>query len=132
MLYNSQEAYTPGDLEKPPMLDTPEKLRAAPNYDFYRRLLNAYQQHPALYEGVFTKVPSNHDEAVYSFLRVRGSDKVLVVLNLSPNPQTAVLHSAVLRGSYKELFTGKAARLGETAEIRLEAWGYRVYVGAKK
>ena len=128
MVYNSQEMFTPGDLTLPPVPNTPEKLRAAPNYDFYRHLLTAYQQHQALYEGAFTKVPSTHDETVYSFLRVRGNDKVLVVVNLSGTAQTAALANAGLAGQYKEIFTEKEASFGKTAEIGLEAWDYRVYV----
>ena len=128
MVYNSQEMFTPGDLDLPPVPTTPEKLRSAPNYDFFRRLLNTYQTYPALYEGAFTKLPSGHDDAVYSFLRVRGHDKVLVVVNLSGTAQTAALANGEAAGDYREIFSGKEARFGKTAEITLEPWGYRVYV----
>jgi len=127
LVYNGQETYTPGDLGLPPVPDTPEKLRAAPNFDFFRRLLNAYRMHPALYEGAFTKVPSSHDAAVYAFLRIRGNDRVLVVLNLSPVPQAAALRSAGLPGRYREIFTEKEARFGDAAALTLEPWAYRVY-----
>ena len=127
MVYNSQELFTPGDLSLPPVPDAPDKLRAAPNYDFFRRLLTAYQTHPALSEGAFTKIPSDQDAAVYSFARFRGSDRVVVVLNLSGTARTASLHSAALPGRYQELFTGKEAHFGDTLELALKPWEYQVY-----
>ena len=127
MVYNSQETWTPGDPGLPPIPDTPAKLRTAPNFEFYRRLLNTYQKHPALYEGAFTKIPSGADDAVYAFGRFRGSDRVIVVLNLSGTARTAALQSAALPGSYREVFTGEKVRFGESAEMRLAPWAYRVY-----
>jgi len=127
MIYNGQEFYTPGSLEALPVPTTPETLRAAPNYDFFRRLLNAYQDHPALSEGAFTKIPSDQDAAVYAFARFRDKDRVIVVLNLSGEARTAKLRSAALPGRYREVFTGKEARFGEAATLTLEPWGYRIY-----
>ena len=131
MVYNSQENYQPGGPPVLPIPDTPEKLRAAPNYGFFRRLLNAYQTHPALSEGAFTKVPSDQDDAVYSFVRFRGKDRVLVVLNLSGTARTVTLQSAALLGRYREVFTGNGARFGESAEMHLDPWAYRVYAGLR-
>ena len=127
MLYNSQEMWTPGDAAPPPIPDTPAKLRSAPNFDFYRRLLTAYQGHPALYAGTWEKIPSDKDAAVYAFARVRGADRVVVVLNLSGTAQAASLRSPALPGAYRELFTGERVRFGEAAALTLGPWAYRVY-----
>ena len=129
MVYNGQESYQPGESGSLPLPDTPEKLRQAPNFDFFRRLLTTYQTHPALSEGAFTKVPSDGDDAVYAFVRVRDNDRVLVVLNLSGTARTVTLHSPALPGQYREVFTGADARFGKRAPMRLEAWAYRVYTG---
>ena len=128
MLYNGQELYTPGDSAPPPVPTTPERLRQAPNYDFFRRLLNAYQKHPALYEGEFVKVPSDEDAAVYAFVRRRGRDHALVVLNLSDRSCTATLHGDALPGRYREIFTDAASTFADTLSLTLEPWAYRVYV----
>lgn len=132
MIYNGQEFYTPSSLEALPVPTTPETLRAAPNYDFFRRLLTAYQTHPALSEGAFTKIPSDQDAAIYAFARFRGQDRVIVILNLSGEARTAKLGSAALPGNYHEVFTGEKAHFGEATEMTLEPWGYRVYGGAKE
>ena len=128
MVYNGQELYVPGDPTPPPVPTTPEKLRHAPNFDFYRRLLTTYQQHPALYEGAFLKVPTGHDEAAYAFVRSLGSDLFLVILNLSGMPQTVTLQSSELPGRYREIFTDREERFADTAKMSLEPWSYRVYV----
>ena len=128
MVYNGQELFTPGDKDSPPVPDTPQKLRSAPNYDFYRRLLNAYQTHPALYAGEFIKLPSGHDDAVYAFLRRRGRDEALVVVNLSDQPQQAALQMDPLPGHFHELFTGAAQAFPGPTTLSLEPWAYRVYL----
>lgn len=132
MVYNSQETWTPGDPGLPSIPVTPAKLRSAPNFEFYRRLLNTYQQHPALYAGAFTKIPSDADAAVYAFARFRGDDRVIVVLNLSGTARTATLHSTALPGQYREVFTEKKSRFGDSAEMSLEPWAYRVYTRADR
>jgi len=129
MVYNGQETYTPDGPGLLPIPDTPEKLRAASNFDFFRRLLNAYKMHPALSEGAFTKIPSDQDDAVYSFVRFREGDRVLVVLNLSGSAQTVTLHSAALPGQYREVFTENGVHFGKSAKMHLEPWAYRVYAG---
>ncbi|MBV9849137.1 MAG: alpha-glucosidase C-terminal domain-containing protein [Armatimonadetes bacterium] len=128
MVYNGQEPYAPGDRPPMPIPDTPQKLRRARNYDFFRRLLNAYRQHPALQEGEFVKVPSGHDEAVYAFVRRRGRDQALVVLNLSARPQQATLQSDALPGRCREVFTDTRHDLTNNASLSLEPWAYRLYV----
>lgn len=128
MVYNSQEEFTPGNPALAPVPDTPEKLRAAPNYDFYRRLLNAYKDHLALSEGEFIKLPSGHDDALYAFLRRRGRDQVLVLLNLSDRPQQMALPTVPLSGRYHDIFTGSTQAFPSASSLPLAPWDYRVYV----
>ena len=80
----------------------------SPNYDFFRRLLTTYQTHPALSEGAFTKVPSDHDDAVYAFAHFRGDDRVLVVLNLlGYGADGDAYGSAALPGRYRDAIHGE-------------------------
>ena len=127
MVYNGEELYRPGDPAAPPVPDTPARLRAAPNYAFFRRLLCLYRDHPALQRGAFTKIPSGRADSVYAFVRARGADRVLVVLNLSGAAQAASLRGPALPGRWREVFTGAAARLGAAAPMRLAPWAYRMY-----
>jgi glycosidase len=47
--------------------------------------------HPAMQQGEMVRIPTDHDRDVYAFVRVLGSDRVLVVINLHPEPVSATL-----------------------------------------
>jgi glycosidase len=109
----------------------------SPVWPFYRGLLHLFQSQPALSEGSFSKIASNHDDKVYAFVRQRGLDRVLVVVNLSDQAQTATLSSASLSsaslsGSYRDWFANRAVQLTASPSLNLPPWAYRVYVGKAK
>jgi hypothetical protein len=58
--------------------------------------------------------------------RKRGSNVVLVVLNLSASPTTGTIHDALPEGDFTEAFTNETRPLSK--DVDLPAWGYRVYV----
>jgi glycosidase len=49
------------------------------------------KNHPALRRGQMIRIQSSAPDTVYAFLRVAGSDRVLIVLNFSPEKTTASL-----------------------------------------
>jgi cyclomaltodextrinase len=104
----------------------------SPWRDFYTRLLNLYKDSRALYAGEFAKVKSTSDDKVYAYVRCAAGDKVLVVLNLSDAPQEVTLRSALTAGDYRELFSEQRQRLGNEADLKLDPWEYRVYVGSSQ
>lgn len=97
------------------------------------------KEHKAVSRGEMIRVPSDSDQQVYGFFRSAGSDRVLVVLNLSESPVNAKLTVPMDRlfprrekVEMKEVFSGKTIQLEnveEKAEIgaEMEGYGYRVY-----
>ncbi len=128
LLYNGQEM---SYVRVNPARDA-EARRQSPVWPFYRRLLTLYQTQPALSEGSFSKIASDHDDKIYAFVRRRGRDRVLVVVNLSGQVQTAALKGASLSGDYRDWFADRAVTLGAAPSWTLLPWAYHVYVSRAK
>jgi glycosidase len=98
---------------------------------FYTKLLQLNRSNKALWNGENggeVKFISAADEKnVLVFTREKDGNKVLVMINMTGNDQKVKLNNALLAGKYKELFSGKKAKMKAELETELEAWGYRVY-----
>jgi glycosidase len=98
---------------------------------FYTKLLQLNRSNKALWNGESggeVKFISAADEKnVLVFTREKDGNKVLVMINMTGNDQKVKLNNALLAGKYKELFSGKKAKMKAELETELEAWGYRVY-----
>jgi glycosidase len=104
----------------------------SPFRDFYTRLLNLYQKNAALYAGEFVKIKSTRDDKVYAYLRRSNDQKVLVILNLSNEPQQVTLDLQNAACDYAELFTEQKAGFAATVDLPLQPWEYRVYIQEEK
>ena len=94
---------------------------------FYTTLLHLRDSTPALAaNAAFTKLKTNHDEAVYAFERTGGGKKVVVLLNLSGKPVTFSL-TGDAEGTFKNVFGGNTEELKNSKPYQLGAWGYLVY-----
>lgn len=124
LLYNGQEmSYLKTN---PPLLA--EARRQTPVWTFYHRLLHLYGSQPAIVEGDFTKIVSDHDDTIYAFTRQRASTRILVVVNLSDRAQTVSLKDASLAGNYRDWFSDTPVKLSASPSLQLAPWDYRVYV----
>jgi hypothetical protein len=65
---------------------------------------------------------------VFSFVRENAKDKVFAVLNFSAEPRIFKLTDGPYAGRYSEFFSGEKFAIAEGAELKLPAWGYRVFV----
>jgi glycosidase len=93
---------------------------------FYKTLLDLRKRNPALdADAAFTRLSVGDDRAVYSFLREKSGHKVLVVLNLSKDPQTIRVNRESLYGTAIDVFSGKTITVYD-GNSTLEPWGYRV------
>ena len=111
------------------LANTPKLLWSdSPYLEFYRKLLQAYRQNPALYQGDFHKIATSKPAAVYAFWRGAGQNRTVVVVNLADQPQHVTLESGASAGRYTEIFTAKDRVLAAREELDLEAWDYRVCV----
>lgn len=74
----------------------------------------------------FRKVSAGDSTAIYAYVREKNTNKVLVILNLSPKEQTISIKDASLAGEPLNVFGGsKEAILNK--EWKIEPWGYAVY-----
>lgn len=96
--------------------------------EFYTKLLRAYRDNPAIWGGDFIKVRSSDDAHVYAFVRRRGDDRALVVVNLSDQERLISLNSGAITGQYTELFTNEIKQIAHGESMTLGAWAYRIYV----
>ena len=95
---------------------------------FYRTLLNLRKNNPALAANApFRKISAGNEKAVYAYTRQKGSNKILVILNLSNEEQTISIKDKALTGNPYNVFMGRREPLGATT-WKMEAWGYAVYV----
>lgn len=128
MLYNGQEM---SFLKVNPHLDA-EARRKSPVWTFYRRLMQLYQTQPAVNSGSFTRIPSDHDDKVYAFVRQSGLDRVLVVVSLSDKIQKVTLNDATIAGDYRDWFSSRNLKLQASPTLNLAPWASQVYVGKAK
>lgn len=95
---------------------------------FYKTLLNVRTNNEALAANAsFTRITTNADDAIFAFVREKNGKKVLVITNLTKNPQTATISNALIDGDATEIFTNKKETLKSGQAINLPAWGYLVF-----
>lgn len=109
----------------------PINWQPSPYFEFYSQLLHLYRNNPALHQGNFTRISSSDDTKIYAFLREKGQNRVLVVLNLSDEPVSGHLLAKEIVGQYRGVFTGAKEHIAARQEIHLKPWDYRVYVAGE-
>ena len=95
---------------------------------FYKTLLYLRKNNPALSANAsFRKINAGDDKAVYAYVRQKGTNKILVILNLSNREEAISIQDVSLSGQAfnvfkerKEPFSGKP--------WKMEPWGYAVFV----
>jgi hypothetical protein len=60
-----------------------------------------------------------------AYERTNGQDKVVVVLNLSNQPQQAII-DGIDPSSFEEVFTKQ--KVSSIRSLQMPAWGYQVFV----
>ena len=94
---------------------------------FYSKLLALRKSNSALAANAsFTKLKSSDDTKIYAYLRTSGTNKVLVVLNLSNNAIGTTINGSIT-GKTTELFSNKIEELSDGQKFVLKPWGYKVY-----
>jgi len=103
----------------------------------YTKLFNLKRNNPALYNGIkggaMIRIKTNDDKDIFAFIRRKNGDKVLTILNLSPDNVNVFMNSDYLTGIYTNLFNNTKEKFGHSGKVFLKAWGYRVfYLTSKK
>ncbi|HMO32143.1 MAG TPA: alpha-amylase family glycosyl hydrolase [Lacibacter sp.] len=94
---------------------------------FYKTLLSLRKSTPALaVDAAYTRLETTSDDAVYAYLREKGGKKVLVLLNLSKEPQSFMVNLSQ-GGEATNVFSGTKEQLSDGKNFELAPWGYLVY-----
>lgn len=98
--------------------------------DFYRTLVDLKHKNKALwngeYGGAVQKIATGHDDKIYAFVREKEGDKVLVVLNLSPDNVEFTLDSDLVVGEYNNVFAASTQSMTEGIALSMKPWEYLV------
>ncbi len=100
-------------------------------HEFYKTLLDLRKKNPALRSGdpaVSTIMLSNNaKQQVMSFLRRYQGNEVLVVLNLSALEVSLIIFSAMVSGTFRNIFNDEDQDFNSNKTVLLKPWDYRVY-----
>lgn len=95
---------------------------------FYKTLLTLRKSSPALSAGAsYKKLASTADTAVFAYQREEAGNKIVVILNLSKQPQKFSVTDKTIAGEPLNIFMGVKEKVNETHEFSIEPWGYIVY-----
>lgn len=100
-------------------------------FELYKKLFELKKNNKALWNGEYggkiNKIKNGNDKNIYSFVREKDGDKVFVIINLSPENQTAKLNNRSIVGNYKNIISGETVSLNGSEEYNLAPWAYIVY-----
>lgn len=94
----------------------------------YKTLLDLRKNNPALsVDASWKKISVGDDKALYAFVREKGGDKILVILNLSANEQKITIKDEQVTGEPLNVFMGVKEKLTVNHSFNIQPWGYIVY-----
>jgi 1,4-alpha-glucan branching enzyme len=130
LVYNGQEACNDKRLdffEKDAII-----WKDCDSKNIYTKILNLKKSNKALLNGKqggkLIEVNSDNESIVYSFTRENMKNKIFAVFNMSSKPVNVKLSGEDMAGRYKDLFSGENIELKNSADMRLDAWKYKVFV----
>lgn len=101
-------------------------------HDFYKTLLTLKANNPALRGGdaaVTTNILENTaKDKIFAYLRKKGDDEVLVLLNLSNQPARFEITDTNLSGNFKSAFSQTPNDFTTQKAFEMQAYEYLVYV----
>ncbi|MBN1466408.1 T9SS type A sorting domain-containing protein, partial [candidate division KSB1 bacterium] len=131
LIYSGQEAGLDKRLQ---FFDKDEiDWRDHPNAKLYSRLLHLKKENQALWNGangsLLQRVLTNNSPDIFTFIRQKEKDRVLVIANLSDQETSTMLRSTAIAGEYQNIFTDETIVIQDSTTMTLPAWGYAVYEG---
>lgn len=99
---------------------------------FYTSLIKLKKENKALWNGEFggsmDSIKTNAENKVFSFYREKDENRVVVFLNLRKKSVAVKPDVEKISGEYTDYFSGTKVTLPMADSLRLEPWGYRVFV----
>ncbi len=103
---------------------------------FYTQLIDLKKENEALWNGrfggSFEIMQNTFPRKVLVYLREKEDNKLLIVLNLTPKPQTIQIKTKEAFGDYTGYFSKETVTIGRKQNIQLPAWGYKVFIAKIK
>lgn len=133
LIYNGQEAGYDKRLaffERDPI-----QWRDHPLGELYRRLLALRKAHPVLWNAkwgaTMVQVVNDAPTKVFSFVRQRDDDRVFAIMNFSNQAHITTFSHGLHHGTWRDAFTDETLVFDDAhQQLTLDAWGWRVFVGA--
>jgi len=95
---------------------------------FYKTLLALRKSNTALAaDASYTKLVSTADNSVFAYKREKDGHKVVVILNLSKQPQKFSIKDPSIYGEPLNVFMGVKEKVYAELQFSIEQWGYLVY-----
>jgi glycosidase len=99
---------------------------------FYTSLIKMKKANMSLWNGEsggkMEMIGTNKDNKVFAYYREKDENRVIVFLNLSKKNLAIKPDTKSIDGEYTNFFTGEKTVLPLADSLRLEPWGYRVFV----
>jgi glycosidase len=96
--------------------------------NFYTTLLKLRKSNPAFADNAnFKRLKVNLPGKIMAYERSNGRDKVVVVLNLSNQPQQVMIDGIDASASFQDVFINGKYITG-IRSLQMPAWGYQVFV----
>lgn len=106
--------------------------KESPVKEFYRDLINLRKEHQVLwsgkYGGDFARLENSNPDMVYSFLRKKDNDEILVVVNLSDVDQKISVNWEGEDNRFTEYFNGESVSFFNNVSFDLAPWEYKIYI----
>lgn len=130
LIYNGQEAGNAKRLEffeKDPIVWKEDEIGK-----LYKDLFALMKENSALWHAKWSsrmlKVPSNHENEVFSFVRQNDKDKVFAVFNFSHEQKEVTFKETLYHGSYREFQENKQVTFDAKSVVKLQPWSYKIFV----
>ncbi|MDP3431360.1 MAG: alpha-amylase family glycosyl hydrolase [Bacteroidota bacterium] len=98
---------------------------------FYQKLIQLKKVQPALWNGAaggsLSIVETTQPDIILAFTREKDNNQVLAIFNFSAQPVDAIIQLDQT-GDYKEYFSGETKNLKKGTSVKLDKWGYQVFV----
>ena len=130
LIYSGQEA---GNERRLAFFDKdPISWREHPIGELYKKLFALKKANSALWNGAWgarmIPIVNNVPKRVLSFVRQDDESKVFAVFNFSAQEQDICFEERLHHGKYTDYFSQESIILDAGTQLRLPAWGYRVFV----
>jgi glycosidase len=99
--------------------------------DFYKSLNKLKENNAALLAGkeggMMQQISEGQNDDIVAFSREKDGDQIIVILNLSADPQEFTIEGDFIKGEYTNYFTKQNMSIQSGKKFNLAAWDYLVF-----